>query len=230
MNAFKRKALFALAGVLALVSLAGCAGDSALAKANADAAVAQGNARVAEAQAKAEEAKAVQALASKVDAGGATAYLVATALKGLAQPAPAQIVTQAPQNPIAAVFSAVLQVADLGLRAYGIKAGRDVSIASTNAQRDTAIASYGAFTSMGGQIATAGTAGYPYVQAPQPNITLSGTGVIGSGVYTGPVSNTTNTTTNRNCAGGTGAQGGNGAGTTTGGAGGTGGGATGGSC
>lgn len=230
MNTFKRKGLFALAGLLAAVSLAGCAGDTALAKAQADAAVAQGNARVAEAQAKAEEAKAVQALATKVDAGGATAYLVATALKGLAQPAPAPVIAQAPQSMLAAAFNAVLQVADIGLRAYGIKAGRDVSIASTNAQRDTAIASYGAFTTMGGQIATAGTAGYPYVQSPQANVTLSGTGVIGSGTYTGPVSTTTTTTTSRNCAGGSGAQGGNGAGTTTGGAGGPGGGATGGSC
>lgn len=230
MNCFKRKtSIAAIFGglLLALFALGGCAGDKDLLKAQADAAVAAGNARVAEAQASAEESKAVQRLADKIDAGGATAYLVAKALKGLAGPAPApQVVVQQPSNPIAAAFSVLLQVADVGLRAYGIKAGRDASIASTNAQRDTAIASYGAFTSMGTSIATAGVAGYPYVQAPQANQTLSGNGVIGSGTYTGPVT----TTTTRNCNGGSAAAGGNGGGTTSGGAAGAGGSANGGNC
>lgn len=214
-----------------LLILAGCAGDKELARAQAERETAFANAEVERAKASAEESRAVQRLADKIDAGGATAYLLARALNrggaGASAPAPAPVVA-VPTNPIAAVFQAVLQAADIGLRAYGIKAGRDTAIAATQAQRDTAIASYGAFTAMGSSIASAGTAGYPYIQAPQANMTLSGTGVLGSGSYVGPV--TTTTTTTRTCSGGSGASGGNGAGTTTGGAGGTGGSAPGGTC
>lgn len=89
--------------------------------------------------------------------------------------------------------------------------------------RDSTIASYGAFTNLGSSIERAGTAGYPYVQAPGAvtTNTLSGTGVLGAGQYTGPVSTTTTTT--RTCS--TGAAGAGG-GTTTGAAGGASGGAS----
>lgn len=97
-------------------------------------------------------------------------------------------------------WSAFLSVVDVGLRAYGIKVGSNVAIRQVEANRDTSLGAYQAFTAMGGQIRDAGTAGYPYVQAPQANQTwtLSGTGVLGSGSYTGPVT----TTTTRNCNGG----------------------------
>jgi hypothetical protein len=230
MNGFKRAAL--AASIFAGLALAatGCTQDKELLRAQAQAETRASELGIARAQADAEESRAVQRLADKIDAGGATAYLVSKALTrggvvGGTSPAPAPVVSM-PMNPVAALFQAVLQTADVALRAYGIKAGRDVAIASTNAQRDTAIASYGAFTSMGSAIATAGTAGYPYIQAPAANVTttLSGTGVLGSGTYTGPV---TTTTTTRTCPGGTAAAGGNGAGTAGGGAGGT---APGGTC
>lgn len=112
--------------------------------------------------------------------------------------------TSAPQPSLGAtLWTAALQVADVAMRGYGIKANRDVAIVQSNNAANTTIASYGAFQGMGQQIQLAGTAGYPYVQAPAANITttLSGTGVIGSGQYTGPVTTTTTTTTNpqRNC-------------------------------
>jgi len=100
----------------------------------------------------------------------------------------------------AALWQGFLQVADVGLRAWGIKIGGDIAINNSNNQANTAIASYGAFQAMGGQIRDAGIAGYPYVQAPQPNQILSGTGVLGSGSYVGPV--TTTTTSTRTCTGG----------------------------
>lgn len=207
---------FLLAAIAALL-ISGCASNDTR-KAEADAQVAIGNARVAEAQAAAEEAKAVQRLADKVDAGGASAYLIAKALKGMGASQPVQV-AQAPQSAWGAAWQAVLAVADVGLRVYGIKSVRDVGIAQSNNQRDVAISTNGAFTSMGQSIATAGTAGYPYVQAPGATttntLTLSGTGVLGSGTYTGPVT----TTTSRNCTGGTGAAGGAGAAAGTGGSG-----------
>jgi hypothetical protein len=224
MNGFKRAAL--AASIFAGLALAatGCTQDKELLRAQAQAETRASEATIARAQADAEESRAVQRLADKLDAGGATAYLVA---KVLGRPqAPTQVIQQAPQSFFGLAWQSALQVADLALRGYGIKAQRDTAIASTNAQRDTAIASYGAFTSMGSSIATAGTAGYPYIQAPAANVTttLSGTGVLGSGTYTGPV---TTTTTTRTCPGGTAAAGGNGAGTAGGGAGGT---APGGTC
>jgi hypothetical protein len=90
-------------------------------------------------------------------------------------------------------------------------------------QRDSTIAGYQAFTTMGGSIERAGTAGYQYVQAPGAvtTNTLSGTGVLGSGAYTGPVSTTTTTT--RTCTTGSAGSGG---GTTTGAPGGASGGAS----
>jgi hypothetical protein len=222
-----------IAAALAVAALAGCASNESK-KAEADATAALANARVAEAQAVAEEAKAVQALAAKVDAGGASAYLVAKALNGLGarQPAPVQVVQQ-PQSIVGAAWQALLQIADLGLRGWGIKANRDVAIIQSNNNRDVSLSTNSTFGALGQSIATAGTAGYPYVQAPGAvtTNTLSGTGVLGSGTYTAPVTTTTTTTTTHTCQGGTAANGGaGGTGTTTGGAGAAGGGAPGGNC
>lgn len=222
MNCFKRK-LFLVAA--ALLVLGGCATNE-VKKAEADAVVAMGNARVAEAQAAAEEAKAVQLLASKIDAGGASAYLIAKAMKGLGGGAAPQQVAAQPQNLWGMAFNALLAVADRGLQFWGIKAGRDVAIAQSNNSRDVAMSTNQAFLGMGSSIERAGIAGYPFVQAPgaitntnHNTWTLSGTGVLGNGTYQAPVTNT-------NCNGGTAAPGGSG---TTGGAG-PGGSAPGGTC
>lgn len=137
---------------------------------------------------------------------------------------------QQPQSLGQTLWSAALQTADILLRGYGIRASRDISINSANNATATAIAGYSAF----GNIASAGfnsnAAIASYIQAPgaitttttNNTNTLSGTGLIGSGSYAGPI--------NRNCNGGSAGGGGNGAGAQTGGQGGSGGGAAGGSC
>lgn len=228
MNCFRR---FLIGAALAAFFLSGCAKDNATMQAEASALTAASQVQVEKFKADQEQAKAVQRLADKIDAGGASAYLVTTALKGLGiGQAPAQQQAQQPQSLLGLAWQSALQVADIALRGYGIKANRDVSMAQSNANRDVSIASFGAFTSMGNAIGAAGTAGYQYVQAPgavttttnntTTTSTLSGTGVLGSGTYTAPV------TTTRTCNGGTAAAGGGG---TTGTAG-SGGGAPGGSC
>lgn len=110
--------------------------------------------------------------------------------------------------------------------------GYRLGVANSDNAAATTIAGYNTFGSMANAgyaaIGNTASAGFTansniagFIQSPQPNITLSGTGVIGNGSYSAPVTtNTTTTTTSnsnntsRNC------QGGNGAGTTTGGAGG----------
>ena len=72
---------------------------------------------------------------------------------------------------------------------------RDQHVATMGAFQSTAVAGFNSNVQIAGQI-----------QAPAPNITLSGQGVIGSGTYAGPVT--------RNCNGGTAASGGNATGTT----------------
>lgn len=149
------------------------------------------------------------ALTAAKDSTAQVAIAVAFAADGGHAPQP--IVQAAPQSLGAVVWQAALQAGDLFIRGYGIKTQRDVSIAQTMAQAQTTIAGYQAFTGIAnaGFGSNATIAGL--IQAPAPNITntLSGTGVLGSGTYTGPVT--------RTCTSG---QAGNGAGTTTGGAGG----------
>jgi hypothetical protein len=64
-------------------------------------------------------------------------------------------------------------------------------------QRDQYVATMGAFqsTAQAGFVSNAQIAGL--IQAPQPNVTLSGQGVIGNGTYNAPI------TATRNCNGGT---------------------------
>lgn len=118
--------------------------------------------------------------------------------------------------------------------------GYKLGVAQSDNNAATTIAGYNSFSNIAssgfnaaGTIATSGfnTTSQlgSFIQAPQPNITiggngvigsgtmsttLSGTGVLGSGSYVGPVT--------RNCTGGAGASGGNGAAGGLGGAGGTG--------
>lgn len=118
--------------------------------------------------------------------------------------------------------------------------GYRLGVTQSNNNASTTIAGYNSFAGIAGSgfntVGTVATAGFntagqlgSAIQAPQPNITiggngvigsgtmsttLSGTGVLGSGSYVGPVT--------RNCTGGNGAAGGNGATGGVGGAGGTG--------
>lgn len=131
--------------------------------------------------------------ASKVAAVGAIERLCGQGHNGL-QFAAQQVQPQ-PQSVGGVFWNAAVQVSDLLLRAYGIKATRDVGITQSNNQAATSIASYQAFTNTAaaGFGSNAQIAGY--IQAPAANVTttLSGQGVIGSGTYTGPVTSTTTT-------------------------------------
>lgn len=224
MKSFKRVAL-AIAALAMLVMAGGCATTNETRKAEADAQVAVGNARVAEAQAAAKQAEADKVLYDKLDATGAGYALLVRQLKGLGLGAPQQQIVQTqPASVWGLAWQAAIGVADVALRAYGIKATRDVGITNSNNQRDIAVSTNNAFLGMGHEIGAAGIAGYPYIQAPgaitttTTTNTLSGTGVLGTGTYTGPV------TTSHNCASGNGAAGG------TGSPGGSGGASTGGNC
>lgn len=93
-----KRTIAIIAAGLAVLALAACSSDQALLKAQADAAVADGNARVAEAQARAEEARAVIALAPKIDAGGASAYLIAKAVGGVQAPRTQPVTIQRPRD------------------------------------------------------------------------------------------------------------------------------------
>lgn len=220
-----------IVATVAAALLAGCASDQAYLKAQADAAVAAGNARVAEAQAAAEEARAVIALSAKIDAGGATAYLVAKAMKGVAAPQVVSAPIRRPRDFLDYLQAFTATVSAVGNIAVPIVSVRENGrtqreLYATNVQIEQArqTGESGRFQSVADIAAQVAAA------QPQPNITytLSGTGVIGNGAYTGPVT--------RTCNGGTGSgsgPGGPGGGTISGAAGGTsgpGGGAPGGSC
>lgn len=218
--------------VAAALLLAACASDKDFLRAQADAAVAAGNARVAEAQAAAEQARAVQALAPKIDAGGASAYLVATALKGLTSPAstPSAPAVQRPRDfldYLAGFAGLVGAVANIAVPIVTVKEGGKTARAGY--ERDLGVEQARQLGETSRTQAISQIARDVAANTPQPNITLSGTGVIGSGSYTGPVTTTTTT----NCNGGTaapGGNGGNGAGTGAGGTGAPGGSAAGGDC
>lgn len=175
---------------------------------------------------------------TSVDPAARTAAVMALAMGK----SDTQIVPPAPpQNEMlqwASVF--VPALTNLGSGYFGYRIG----VTQSNNNRDATVAGYNAF----GSIATGGfnalsataTSGFnsnatlgSFIQAPQPNVTLSGQGVIGSGSYSYSAPVTTNTTTTtttttdsnnttRNCQGGNGAAGGAGGGTTTGAAGGAG--------
>lgn len=226
-----------LAAVLAIaaLNLAGCATtDAAPAAAPASstaAAPAPVDPRTAYLATVGECAAAIKDIATNVAGDTATRVVAMGAIErlcGANGPGNALASLQAPpaqpQSLVGVLFQAALQAGDVILRGYGIKAGRDVAIAQSNNATTLGISTNRTFATLGGAIERAGVAGYPFVQAPAANVTtttLSGTGVLGSGSYVGPVTTTTSTT--RNCQGGAA---GAGAGTTTGAPGGAGGSAT----
>lgn len=92
-------------------------------------------------------------------------------------------------------------VAVLGSGYFGYKLG----VAQSNNQAATTIAGYNTFGTIANAGFTSNNTIAGHIQAPQPNITLSGTGVIGSGSFTPTTTTTTTTNTNsfnRNCTGG----------------------------
>lgn len=216
------------AALLALAVLTGCASTNKdyVALLTAQQAVAVQNAEAAKAR-----YQAMAQIASSGDAASRTAAVMAMAMVQIPHvqlPAP-------PENEAYKWASILLPaISNLGTGYFGYRLG---TTQSDNAAATT-IAGYNTF----GQMATAGyaslgstaSAGFTansniagLIQAPQPNITLSGQGVIGSGsyAYSAPVTTTTTTTTNTTTTSNSNntnraCNGGNGGGTTTGAAGG----------
>jgi hypothetical protein len=228
MRPLAAKIILVMGAAFAALFISGCASDQAYLKAQADAAVANGQARVAEAHAEAERARAVIALASKIDAGGASAYLTATALKGLTAPREAPVQVARPRDfldYLSAFTNAVGVLGNVAIPIVTVKEAGKTSRAGferdLGVERARQVGESHRIDSVAG-IASAVAAAAPTVNN---SYTLSGTGVIGDGTYA------VTTTTNRNCNGGQAAPGGNGGqGTTAGGSGASGGSAPGGSC
>lgn len=98
------------------------------------------------------------------------------------------------------VKETVQTVGPIAGQVYQARTNADVQKVVAKYNADTQQATVAGFTTMGGHIAAAGTAGYQYVQAPGAvtTNTLSGTGVLGSGTYTAPVTTTTTTDSHAN--------------------------------
>jgi len=171
-----------------------------------------------EAKASAEKARyaAIAEIAkTSPDASARTAAVMALAMgksEGqVAPPAP-------PQNEVLQWASVLVPtLTNIATAGFSYRAG----VVASNNSRDVTVAGYQTFGSMANSgfaaINNTASAGFTanrdiasMIQAPQPNVTLSGTGVIGSGSYTAPVTTNSNNTT-RTCAGGNGAAGGAGA-------------------
>src|SRR5205085_2830322 len=143
--------------------------------------------RVAEATAAAEEARAIQKLADKVDAGGAAAYLVAKALKGLGgagAAASTSTLIQRPPGLLEASQEARAWIRDAGgllLPAYQIREQGKTTRAGYD--RDVRVED----SRQGGETSriqsVAGIAAAVAANQPSPNVTTtytpSGAGVIG---------------------------------------------------
>lgn len=194
----------AILAVVTLLFVAGCATSKDYA---AYLAAVQA-ASVQQAEAFKARAEALEKIASSSTDG--TSKTVAAMMLGTMQ-APSVNVGMPPQSEwLEAAKIFLPPLAYLG----GTWIATDASKFSAQMSRDVALSTNNAFLGMGQSIQQAGVAGYPFVQAPQPSVTLSGQGVIGSGVYN-PVTNTYTNSHNRNCN----TTAGNG--TTTGGAGGS---------
>ena len=143
-------------------------------------------------------ALAIKEIATATAGDAASKVAAVGAIERLCGHGNMMVAQQAPQTLGGTLWQAALQIFDIGARVYGIKAQRDIGITQSNNARDVSVSTNSAFLGMGQSIVQAGTAGYRYVQTPAPNITttttLSGTGVIGGGTYTGPVNTVTNPT------------------------------------
>lgn len=219
----KSKLSFLLVAVVFLLGMAGCATTS---QAGSASAAAQPDPRETYAAAMAGCANAIKDIVG--GAGDAVAKVVAVGsierlcgnggaqLAAAMQPQP----VQQPDNLVAVIWQAMLQVGDIALRGYGIKTQRDVSLAQTYANAATAQASYAAFSSMGNTIGSTATgiatSGFNAlaVAAARPVLPTTSITVNGNGNNTGSGTQNTNshnqtTTTTRTCTGGNGGGGGN---------------------
>jgi len=138
-------------------------------------------------------AKAIGIIATST-AGDPTSKVVAvSAIERLCgQQQFGQVTAQTQPSLGATLFQAALQTADIVLRGYGIRTQRDVAITQSNNAAATAISSNNSFVGIASSGFASNAAIAGNIQAPAPNITLSGTGVIGSGQYnfTAPVTTT----------------------------------------
>lgn len=142
-----------------------------------------------------------------MEGGSETARMMGMVALMMSQTAPV-VVQLPPENEVISLAKSVFPpLAYLG----GIAIMANQQNHSATMQRDIAVSSNQMVAGLGNNIQQAGVAGYPFVQAPQPNLTLSGTGVLGSGTYNPSTNTWTNSyNTTRTCNGGAGA------GTTTG--------------
>lgn len=187
-----------LAFVLAPIVLVGCASSKDYAAFLA----AQQSVAVQHAEASKSRYQAMALIANSGDASSKTAAVMAMAM--IQQP---NIQLPPPPEDPAFKWASILLPAftNVSTGYFSYRLG----ITQSNNAAATAIAGYNTFgtmatagyaaladTSSAGFAANAGIAGF--IQAPQPNITLSGQGVIGSGSYSfnAPVTTTTTTTTN----------------------------------
>lgn len=183
-------------------------------------------------RARSEQARfsAMQAIAASADAQTKAMALIALASAGGRAELPVAPASAAPALPESGTDKALkwasVLLPALGTVTNGLINVRLATVQSDNA-RDVALASYSSLQGIasGGFSALTTTAGL--IQAPQANVTLSGTGVIGGGSYVGPYSGqnsgvsgivgsennspkpvttttttTETTTTTRNCVGG----------------------------
>lgn len=124
------------------------------------------------------------------------------ATAGAAKEAPFQmpVVTPLPSTAerlFVKAFDGLIALAPFALQGYiaNVNSDTQIAISGDNSRvLSTAFGTTGAIATAGFQTASS-IAGL--IQAPAPNVTLSGTGVIGAGSYTAPV-----TTTTRNCTSG----------------------------
>lgn len=165
------KKLFAI--TISLFLLAGCAST------NTAHIAAQAKAAEAKAQADKAFSESVATLGAGAGDGPKTAALMLlfTRQQSLAQSQPVL-----PRETNWADYG--FRFLDVALRAYGIERGAAVAMRQSDNAREVSVASYGALSDVAGMI-----------QAPQADITttLSGTGVIGDGAYTVPITTTTST-------------------------------------
>ena len=136
------------------------------------------------------EAAKYAALSKIAESGDATAKVAAAMAIAFSQVNETSVQTHAPARPENEVREwakiVVPTVGSMGLGYFQMRQG----IAASEAQRDVAISTNAAFQGMGESISQAGSAGYQYIQAPQPNITIGGSVVGGDqiGDYSGEMS------------------------------------------
>lgn len=175
-----------LMGLAVAASMSGCA--TAMSKEEASAHEAASVAQAKRADADKAKSDAIATLAAGSGDSARVAGIMALVMSGQAS-APQPQVIQSRRSTTEIVIDGFLRILGLGVQYHGIEAGKDVSI---QASRDRAATDQAAFDAL----ATVAS----HIQAPQANQsttnqsttnqTLSGTGVLGGGSYSAPVTTT----------------------------------------